>query len=201
MHSDVDRGARHVREIGESIELAGGYLDIDAVLAAARKAGADALHPGYGFLAENAAFARAVEAARLTFIGPSAETIERIGDKARAKRAAARLGLPVIQGSDGGERRLLCSSPHCCAPPCRAAESGRRRRRARHAVIDRPTARGGASQRAARSERRRSATARSIVERYLPRVRHIEVQIAGDGRGGASICASANARCSGGIRS
>ncbi|HEX7437804.1 MAG TPA: biotin carboxylase N-terminal domain-containing protein, partial [Caldimonas sp.] len=107
IHSSADRSALHVREIGESIEVGGAaaaesYLDIDAVLGAAARAGADAVHPGYGFLSENAAFARAVEAAGLIFIGPSAATIEHIGGKASAKRAAARLGLPVVAGSDAG---------------------------------------------------------------------------------------------------
>jgi 3-methylcrotonyl-CoA carboxylase alpha subunit len=107
VHSSADRSARHVREIGESIEVGGApaaesYLNIDAVLAAAQRVGADAVHPGYGFLAENAAFARAVEGAGLVFIGPDAATIERIGGKASAKREAARVGLPVIDGTDQG---------------------------------------------------------------------------------------------------
>ena len=105
-----------MREIGESIEVGGApatesYLNIDAVLAAARRVGADAIHPGYGFLSENAAFARAVEAAGLVFIGPDAATIERIGGKASAKREAARAGLPVIDGTDRGLVRCRRRSP------------------------------------------------------------------------------------------
>ena len=85
VHSEADANALHVREIGRSICIGGGpasesYLRIDAVLAAAKAAGADAVHPGYGFLAENPEFARAVEAAGMIFIGPTPETLERFGD-------------------------------------------------------------------------------------------------------------------------
>ncbi|MDP3610705.1 MAG: biotin carboxylase N-terminal domain-containing protein, partial [Rubrivivax sp.] len=87
VHSSADRDALHVRQIGESVEIGGApasesYLRIDAVIAAAKSVGAEAIHPGFGFLAENAAFARAVEAAGLVFIGPTADVIERLGDKA-----------------------------------------------------------------------------------------------------------------------
>jgi 3-methylcrotonyl-CoA carboxylase alpha subunit len=107
VHSVADRGARHVRELGESVELRGegpgaGYLDVDAIVAAARRVGADAVHPGYGFLSEQPSFVRAVEAAGLSFVGPSAETMERLGGKASARAEAARAGVPVLEGSDEG---------------------------------------------------------------------------------------------------
>ena len=107
VHSSVDRHARHVREIGESVELGGAapsdsYLRIDAIVAAAQRVGADAVHPGFGFVSENPDFVRALDAAGLIFIGPTAETMERLGGKAQAKREAARLGVPVIVGSEGG---------------------------------------------------------------------------------------------------
>jgi 3-methylcrotonyl-CoA carboxylase alpha subunit len=104
VHSSADAGALHVKQIGESIEIGGAaasesYLRIDAVIAAAKAVGAEAIHPGFGFLAENAAFARAVEAAGLVFIGPTAEVIERLGDKASAKREAEAAKVPIVPGS------------------------------------------------------------------------------------------------------
>ena len=104
VHSAADAYGLHVRTIGESIAIGGApasesYLRIDAVIAAAKATGAEAIHPGFGFLAENAAFARAVEAAGLAFIGPTPETIERLGDKASAKKEAAAADVPTVPGS------------------------------------------------------------------------------------------------------
>ncbi|WP_206680643.1 biotin carboxylase N-terminal domain-containing protein [Neoaquamicrobium sediminum] len=118
VHSEADVNALHVREIGHSICIGGGpasesYLRIDAVLAAAKAAGADAVHPGYGFLAENPEFARAVEAAGLIFMGPTPETLERFGDKASAKDAAIAAGLPVISAP-----RAPCPIPIKSPPKC-----------------------------------------------------------------------------------
>jgi 3-methylcrotonyl-CoA carboxylase alpha subunit len=191
IHSSADRSARHVREIGESIEVGGApaaesYLNIDAVLAAAQRVGADAVHPGYGFLAENAAFARAVEGAGLVFIGPDAATIERIGGKASAKREAARVGLPVIDGTDQG-----LSDPAAIAARIRdmplpvllkavAGGGGRGM-----AVIGRADDIEARIESAMREAAQSFGSGELIVERYLPNVRHIEVQIAGDGRGAA----------------
>ena len=104
IHSSADAGSLHVKTIGESYLIGGpaasdSYLRADAVIAAAKSAGAEAIHPGFGFLAENAAFAQAVEAAGLAFIGPTAEVIERLGDKASAKREAEAAGVPTVPGS------------------------------------------------------------------------------------------------------
>ena len=97
-----DAGSGHVLACDEARELPGqgasAYLSIDAIIEAARDAGCDAVHPGYGFLSENADFARALAAAGLTFIGPSPETLELFGDKAAARKLARECGVPVLEG-------------------------------------------------------------------------------------------------------
>ena len=108
VHSEADANALHVREIGRSILIGAGpasesYLKIGAVLDAARRVGADAIHPGYGFLAENPDFANAVEAAGMIFVGPTGETLDRFGDKASAKDAAIAAGVPVVSGATGAK--------------------------------------------------------------------------------------------------
>jgi len=106
VHSSADRNSLHVRTVGESIEIgpapsAQSYLDIEAVLAAARAVGADAIHPGIGFLSEDPAFSDAVTSAGLLFIGPSGDLLRRFGDKWAAKHEARLAGVPVIGGSEG----------------------------------------------------------------------------------------------------
>jgi len=191
IHSSADRSARHVREIGESIEVgrapaAESYLNIDAVLAAARRVGADAVHPGYGFLSESAAFARAVEGAGLVFIGPDAATIERIGGKASAKREAARVGLPVIDGTDTGLTDPAAIAARIRAMPLpvllKAVAGGGGRGMA---VIERADDIEARVESAMREAAQSFGSGELIVERYLSKVRHIEVQIAGDGHGAA----------------
>jgi 3-methylcrotonyl-CoA carboxylase alpha subunit len=133
VHSQADANALHVREIGKSVCIGAGpasesYLKIDAVIAAAQSVGADAIHPGYGFLAENPDFARSVEAAGMIFMGPTPETLERFGDKASAKEAAVAASVPVISGAEGAR-----SEPEQIAEEVRqmglpgAAQGGRRR--------------------------------------------------------------------------
>src|SRR3954451_4498603 len=90
-----DRGSLHARAAGEVLEISG-YLDSEEHIRAAKETGADAIHPGYGFLAENADFAEAVEAAGLVFVGPTSESLRRGGDKLEAKRAAVEAGVPVL---------------------------------------------------------------------------------------------------------
>ena len=105
VYSDADRGSPHVRAADQSARIgpaapADSYLNAGAILGAARVAGADAIHPGYGFLSQSASFARACGEAGVTFIGPSPEAMERLGDKESSRRAAVRCGVPVIPGAE-----------------------------------------------------------------------------------------------------
>ncbi len=111
VYSDADASAPHVRAADAAVRIGPAparesYLSIDALLAAARASGARSVHPGYGFLAESAAFAEAVQDAGLTWIGPSPDAIELMGDKARAKRLAREAGVPVVPGIEGADLTL-----------------------------------------------------------------------------------------------
>jgi 3-methylcrotonyl-CoA carboxylase alpha subunit len=191
VHSTADRHARHVREIGESVELGGpapadSYLRIDAIVAAARRVGADAVHPGFGFVSENPAFVRALDAAGLVFVGPTAETMERLGGKAQAKREAAAVGVPVVPGSEGGladaaaVARTVRGMPLPVLLKAVAGGGGRGM-----AVVESLDGLETRIESAMREAEKAFGSGEMIVERYLPHVRHIEVQIAGDGQGRA----------------
>ncbi len=185
VYSDADRIAPHTRSADEAIAIGENksYLDAQVILDAARRSGADAVHPGYGFLSENAAFARAVEAAGLIFIGPRPETIEKMGDKLESRRIAREAGLPVLPGSDE-------SVP--CELPVGYAEN------VQYPVLVKAAAGGGGRGiRLARSPGELEmmiAAARLeacqafdddtvYLEPLVPEARHIEVQILGDGQG------------------
>ena len=111
VHSDVDKESMHVRMADESVcigshQPANSYLNIPALLSAIEITNADAVHPGYGFLSENANFAKVLEDNNIKFIGASSELIKMMGDKIQAKKVAKEYGLPVIEGSDGGIKDL-----------------------------------------------------------------------------------------------
>ncbi|NUZ08731.1 acetyl/propionyl/methylcrotonyl-CoA carboxylase subunit alpha [Piscinibacter koreensis] len=191
VHSAADRHARHVREIGESVELgaaapADSYLRIDAIVAAAKRVGADAVHPGFGFVSENPEFVRALDAAGLVFIGPTAETMERLGGKAQAKLEAASVGVPVVPGSRGGisDAAAVASTVQGMPLPVllKAVAGGGGRGMA---VIESLDGLQTRIESAMREAGKAFGNGEMIVERYLPRVRHIEVQVAGDGHGRA----------------
>ncbi len=191
VHSTADSDAMHVRMADESVCIgpnssAQSYLSIPAIISACEITGADAIHPGYGFLSENASFVQALEDHGITFIGPTAEHIRIMGDKITAKETAKSLGIPVVPGSDGGV-------PDTAAAKKVAKEIG-------YPVIIKATAGGGGrgmkvaqdeegleiAFRTARSEAKAAFGNDEVyIEKYLQRPRHIEIQVFGDGKGNA----------------
>jgi 3-methylcrotonyl-CoA carboxylase alpha subunit len=189
VHSSADADSLHVKTIGESIPIGGApasesYLRIDAVITAAKTTGAQAIHPGFGFLAENAAFARAVEAAGLVFIGPTPETIERLGDKASAKKEAKAAGVATVPGSlaPSEDPTVIERTVRELGLPVmlKAAAGGGGKGMRAIASFDGLAADIESAMREAKNS---FGDAGLIVEKLVERGRHIEVQIAGDGRG------------------
>jgi 3-methylcrotonyl-CoA carboxylase alpha subunit len=192
VHSTADCEALHVRTVGESIEIgaapsAQSYLNIESILAAARLVGADAIHPGIGFLSEDPAFAEAVAAEGLLFIGPSPDLLRRFGDKWAAKREARLAGVPVIGGSEGSSddsavvERLIKNELQLPVVLKAAAGGGGRGVR----IVRELAGLADNIQSAMREARASFGRADLIVEEFIDAARHIEVQIAGDGRGEA----------------
>ena len=191
VHSTADSDAMHVRMADEAVCIgpppsASSYLSFPAIISACEITGADAIHPGYGFLSENANFVQIVEDHDLTFIGPRAEHIRIMGDKITAKDTMKKLGVPCVPGSDGGV-------PDVASAKKVAAEIG-------YPVIIKATAGGGGrGMKVARDESELEVafrTARSeskaafgndevYMEKYLQKPRHIEIQVFGDGKGRA----------------
>ncbi len=187
--SDADRAARHVRMADEAVRIGGSapaesYLSMDAILAAAKQTGADAIHPGYGFLSENAKFARACREQGIMFVGPSPEAIELMGDKIESRRTMKRVGVPIIPGAidpltDPEEARRL------------ADEIG-------YPIVIKASAGGGGRgirivesadeiERAVDQAQEEAITAFGdgsvFVEKLLRPARHIEIQVVADTRG------------------
>jgi len=191
VHSTADADAMHVRFADESVCIGppaakDSYLNVPAILSACEITGADAVHPGYGFLSENARFAEILNDHGLHFIGPKAEHIRIMGDKIEAKRTAKRLGIPVVPGSDGGVTD--------------DGEAAKVADRIGYPVLIKAAAGGGGrGMKVARSQEELStalSTARSeakaafgddavYIEKYLGKPRHIEIQVLGDGKGNA----------------
>ena len=187
VHSAADRDMLAVRLADQSIEIgppsaAKSYLNIEAVLKAARETGVDAVHPGYGFLSENAAFAQAVEDAGLIFIGPKPEAISLLGDKVEARKVAKRAGVPTVPGSDGRIEDLAtaCAIVEEIGFPVMikaAAGGGGRGIRIAETMADfeRHFPQASAEALAAFGD------GGLYVEKVITRARHVEVQILGDG--------------------
>jgi acetyl-CoA carboxylase biotin carboxylase subunit len=191
VHSTADADAMHVRLADESVCIGppparDSYLNIPALLAACEITGADAVHPGYGFLSENARFAEILGEHNITFIGPKPEHIRLMGDKIEAKRTAKRLGIPVVPGSDGGVSDDAAA--HAIAREIgfpllvkAAAGGGGRGMKVARTAEELPTALA-----TARSEAKAAFGDDAVyLERYLEQPRHIEIQVLGDGRGNA----------------
>ncbi|WP_341861877.1 acetyl-CoA carboxylase biotin carboxylase subunit [Gymnodinialimonas sp. 57CJ19] len=191
VHSTADADAMHVRMADESVCIGpppgtDSYLSMSAILSACEITGAEAIHPGYGFLSENANFVRAVEDHGIKFIGPSAEHISMMGDKITAKETAKRLGIPCVPGSDGGvatieEARAIGEEfGYPVIVKATAGGGGRGMKLAKSAdEID--TAFKGARQEAKAA----FGNDEVYIEKYLGTPRHIEVQVFGDGKGNA----------------
>ena len=186
VYSEVDAAAVHVRACDEAVHIGGtapqqSYLNIDNLLAAARRCGADAVHPGYGFLAENAAFAAACRDAGLIFIGPSPQAIAAMGDKARAKQRMRDAGVPCIPGYDGDaqdDATLAAKAEETGYPLMIKAVAGGGGRGIRRVMASGEFA---AALRSARSEAQTAfGDARVILEKIIAAPRHIEIQIFGD---------------------
>ncbi len=187
--SDADADARHVREADTAVRIgpapaAESYLSMERLLAAAASAGAQAVHPGYGFLAENAAFAQACADAGLTFIGPPASAIDLMGDKIRAKQTVRAAGVPVVPGSSGSgltDAQLIDAAREIGTPVLLKPSAGGGGKGMR---LVRDEALLGEEIAAARREARASfGDDTLLVERWVDRPRHIEIQVLADGHG------------------
>ena len=184
VYSEDDAASLHTRKTDTAVGLKGSgpaaYLDIEQVVAAAKDAGADAVHPGYGFLSENAAFARACAAAGLTFVGPTPETLELFGDKGRARALAQQCGVPVLAGTDGPTTLKQAQAFFAANGPVMVkavAGGGGRGMRPVTAADELEQA----FERCASEAKAAFGNGDLYVERFLARARHLEVQIVGDG--------------------
>jgi len=191
VHSDVDAGMPFVREADEAVCIGtapatDSYLRQDRLLEAARATGAAAIHPGYGFLSENARFAEIVELHNLLFVGPKPEHIRTMGDKVEAKRTAGALGLPLVPGSDGavsdvGEARELAARIGYPVIIKAASGGGGRGMKVCNSEDQLETL----MQQAGSEAKAAFGDATVYIEKYLGNPRHIEFQVFGDGNGNA----------------
>lgn len=189
VYSDADAGAKHVRDADMAVRIGGpaaadSYLDIQALLAAAEATGAEAIHPGYGFLSESAAFAEAVMTAGLVWVGPTPATIRAMGLKDEAKAIAEAAGVPVLPGyrGEGQDRDKLRAEADSLGYPLlikAVAGGGGRGIRA----VETGTAFGAALDSARREAEAAFGDGRVMLEKQITQPRHIEVQVFGDGQG------------------
>ncbi|MHB0965098.1 MAG: acetyl-CoA carboxylase biotin carboxylase subunit [Bellilinea sp.] len=188
VYSDADRRALHVRLADEAVNIgpapaSESYLAVERILQAAATAGVEAIHPGYGFLAENADFARAVQQAGLVFIGPSPEAIETMGDKGQARARMQAAGVPVAPGYQGSDdpAALEAAAAKIGFPLLIKAAAGGGGKGMR--VVDQPVELVEAAAAARREAQHAFGDGRLILERYIPHARHIEFQVLADQHG------------------
>jgi propionyl-CoA carboxylase alpha chain len=177
VYVDADADAPHVSDADTAVRLPGSYLDGKAILEAARATGAGAVHPGYGFLSENAGFAADVSAAGLAWVGPSPEAIEQMGDKLAAKSLAEKAGVPTLPGSADPGQAEVVGYPLLVKAAAGGGGKGMR-------IVESADALEEALAAARREALSSFGDDRVFLERYVSRARHIEIQILGDGRGG-----------------
>ncbi len=200
VHSEPDRGAMHVRLADESVCIgpapaAKSYLNIPALIAACEITGADAVHPGYGFLSENAKFAEIVDAHGYTFIGPRPEHIRIMGDKISAKQTVREAGIPVVPGSDGGVSTVeeaMAAAEHIGFPVLIKAAAGGGGRGMKVAKDS-----DGLAEAVATAQTEAAAAfgdGTVYMERYLQTPRHIELQVIADAHG--NVCHLGERDCS-----
>ena len=186
VHSEADRDALHVRYADDDVcigpaQSKQSYLSIPSIIAAAEITGADAIHPGYGFLAENAHFAEVAGECRMTFIGPTPNAIRLMGDKAKARETAKAAGVPILPGSDGPlrsteeAREVARSIGYPVILKASAGGGGRGMR-----ICGNDTELDGAYETARSEAERAFGVADVYLEKYLERPRHIEIQVFGD---------------------
>ena len=191
VYSDIDADAPHVREADRAVRLGpaparDSYLDIDKVIRAARDSGADAIHPGYGFLSENTTFADACADAGLIFVGPGADAIRLMGDKAAARQHMAQSGVPVLPGFDregADDATLIHEAQQVGFPLLIKAVAGGGGKGMR--AVDDAAGFEEALAAARREARNAFGDDRVLLERYLPTARHVEVQVFADQHGNA----------------
>jgi propionyl-CoA carboxylase alpha chain len=176
VYVDADAAAPFVQDADEAVRLPGSYLEGKAIIEAAQKTGAGAIHPGYGFLSENAGFAKDVAAAGITWVGPSPETIEQMGDKIAAKALATKANVPTLPGSNDINDDASVGYPLLVKAAAGGGGKGMR-------IVESPDdlkEKVAAAQREAASG---FGDDRVFLERYVARARHIEIQILGDSHG------------------
>jgi len=189
VYSDFDRSALHARLADEAVALGGSlpsesYLDMDKILAAARQTGAQAIHPGYGFLAENAVFARRVEEAGLVWIGPPASAIESMGDKITSRRLMTEAGVPCVPGlvdAVDDAQAAVEAAKDVGYPIALKAAAGGGGKGIR--IVHQPEEMESAFRTASGEAETAFGDGRVYLERYLDRPRHIEIQVLFDGHG------------------